>query len=199
MSVTQISAADTETGGTSAAGSSPLLTMIDAAMEPLPDPCLVVDAQCRILTANHAARHILQKRGRLLGRKLDALLEDQSLSAIVGSSFKSGQNVTSEVTLHLPDEGWRNGRRFKAVLTHLDNAGKPVIHIALLPDGPRPPPPPPPEGVLVRVRNPLAVLQGYIETLLDGVITDAAMLRQSLMAMRRQTEQIERLLLSGKE
>jgi signal transduction histidine kinase len=44
------------------------------------------------------------------------------------------------------------------------------------------------------MRNPLTILQGYLENLLDGVIRDPILRRQTLLTMRRHTLTIEKLM-----
>jgi len=45
-----------------------------------------------------------------------------------------------------------------------------------------------------RLGDPLTIIQGYLENLLDGVIQDPVVMRQCLAAMRRQAAQIQRIL-----
>ena len=47
---------------------------------------------------------------------------------------------------------------------------------------------------LQKLGDPLTIIQGYLENLLDGVIRDPVVMRQCLAAMQRQTTQIQRLV-----
>jgi signal transduction histidine kinase len=48
--------------------------------------------------------------------------------------------------------------------------------------------------VSIQLKNPLSIVQGYLENLLDGMISDPVLLRQSLLTMRKHTLQIERVI-----
>ena len=47
---------------------------------------------------------------------------------------------------------------------------------------------------MLQMKNPLSIVQGYLENMLDGVISDPGVMRQSLLTMRKHTLAIERLL-----
>jgi signal transduction histidine kinase len=48
--------------------------------------------------------------------------------------------------------------------------------------------------VSIQLKNPLSIVQGYLENLLDGMISEPVLLRQSLLTMRKHTLQIERVI-----
>lgn len=173
--------------------------LLEAVLEGLIHACLLVDGTDRILFSNEAAKHLLMPKGRMLGRKLETVLADRQLSQLVAESFESGRPGTLACALRLPGEAWRDDRHFIVEAVPLLLSGdRRLTRLALRPDEDADTAaktaPNPAADVLVQLRGPLTVVQGYLENLLDGMITDPVALRQSLLTMRRSTIQIERIL-----
>lgn len=173
--------------------------LLETVLEGLTHACLLVDGTDRILFSNEAAKALLVPKGRMLGRKLETVLADRQLSQLVAECYESGRPGTLSCALRLPGEAWRDDRHFivEAVPLML-TGGRRLTRLALRPDDEADTAaktaPNPAADVLFQLRGPLTVVQGYLENLLDGMITDPVALRQSLLTMRRSTIQIERIL-----
>ena len=181
------------------ANSTGVDALLETVLEGLAHACLLVDGTDRILFSNEAAKLLFMPKGRLLGRKLETVLADRQLSQLVGECYESGRAGSLACALRLPGEGWRDDRHFtvEAVLLPLSTDRR-LVRLALRPDEKADAEaravPNPAADVLFQLRGPLTVVQGYLENLLDGMITDPVALRQSLLTMRRSTIQIERIL-----
>ncbi len=173
--------------------------LLEAVLEGLMHGCLLVDGADRILFTNEAAKLILMPKGRLLGRRLETVLADRQLTQLAAECFASGRPITLACALRLPGEAWRDDRHFQVEAVPLElSSDRRLVRLALRPDEQADAEarvvPNPAADVLVQLRGPLTVVQGYLENLLDGMITDPVALRQSLLTMRRSTVQIERIL-----
>ena len=173
--------------------------LLEAVLEGLAHACLLVDGSDRILFSNEAAILLFMPKGRLLGRKLETVLADRQLSQLVGECYESGRTGSMACALRLPGEAWRDDRHFSVEAVPLAlSMDRRLVRLALRPDekadADSKTMPNPAADVLIQLRGPLTVVQGYLENLLDGMITDPVALRQSLLTMRRSTIQIERIL-----
>ncbi len=173
--------------------------LLETVLEGLMHACLLVDGTDRILFSNEAAKSLFMPKGRLLGRKLETVLADRQLSQLVSDCFTAGRSGSLACALRLPGEAWRDDRHFLVeAVPLLLSADRRLVRLALRPDEKADAEskaiPNPAADVLVQLRGPLTVVQGYLENLLDGMITDPVALRQSLLTMRRSTIQIERIL-----
>jgi signal transduction histidine kinase len=191
-----LSAAPLEPDSVPTAGSDALLETV---LEGLSHACLLIDPMDRILFANESAKLLFMPKGRLLGRKLETVLADRQLSQLVAESFGSARSRYLTCAIRLPGEAWRDDRHFIAeAVPVVLSAQRKLVRLALRPDEAADAAakvvPNPAADVLVQLRGPLTIVQGYLENLLDGMITDPVALRHSLMTMRRSTLQIERIL-----
>ena len=173
--------------------------LLETVLEGLAHGCLLIDGTDRIQFSNEAAKGIFMPKGRLLGRKLETVLADRQLTYLVSECFESGRTLTLACALRLPGEAWREDRHFLVEAVPLElSTDRRLVRLALRPDeqadAEAKTVPNPAADVLVQLRGPLTVVQGYLENLLDGMITDPVALRQSLLTMRRSTIQIERIL-----
>ncbi len=181
----------------------PVESFLEQALEGLDEGCLLLDSTDRIRFSNEAAKQMLKPKGRLLGRKLEALLADRGLSLLAAECFRTGRTAQGHFALRLPGEAWRDDRHLQATAAAVQ-LGESIkyVRLAIRPD---------PEAdaqskqqsapmsdTLLQLRGPLSIVQGYLENLLDGMITDPVALRHSLLAMRKSTVQIERTLESLK-
>src|SRR6188474_768250 len=64
-----------------------LLCMLDG----LSDACLVADADGRLRYANEAARELLHLRGRVVGRKLPAVLADRQALHVISEAGRTAR------------------------------------------------------------------------------------------------------------
>ncbi len=173
--------------------------LLETVLEGLVQACLLVDGMDRILFSNDAAKLLFMPKGRLLGRKLETVLADRQLSQLVAECHASGRAGMLSCALRLPGKAWRDDRHFVVEAVPLALGGeRRLVRLALRPDdeaeSAAKATPNPAADVLIQLRGPLTVVQGYLENLLDGMITDPVALRQSLLTMRRSTVQIERIL-----
>lgn len=166
-------------------------------LDGLAHPCIVSDATGRLRYANEAARDLLHLRGRVTGRKLQAVLADRHALQIVDESIKSGRPRSMETSLTFSSDG---ARQYEVSVMPVQVPGEEMLlRIALRPgessDGERDParadlnP-----DTVQRLGDPLTIIQGYLENLLDGAIRDPVVMRQCLSAMQRQAVQIQRIL-----
>lgn len=173
--------------------------LLETVLEGLAQACLLVDGSDRILFSNESAKLLFMPKGRLLGRRLEAVLADRQLSQLVAVCYTTGKPASLTCELRLPGEAWRDDRHFmvEAVPLMLSSERR-LVRLALKADeeadAASKAVPNPAADVLVQLRGPLTIVQGYLENLLDGMITDPVALRQSLLTMRRSTLQIERIL-----
>ncbi len=189
---------------------------MEQVMEGLSDACLLVDGTGRLLYVNSSAKNLLNPRGRILGRKLDAVLANRQLSMLAADVYHTGKPVFSRLAISMPGERWRDDHSFHLSLVPLwVTPTRRLVRIALRdaaerntvpapagnsasageePGGNVPAPPGQCGEVLTKMRNPLTILQGYLENLLDGVIKDPILMRQTLLTMRKHTLTIEKLM-----
>ncbi len=168
------------------------LTILDG----LTDPCIVSDGTGRLRYANEAARQLLHLRGRVTGRKLDAVLADRHALHTVEDSIKTGRPRSMTLALTFSSDG---ARHYEFSVTPVQPPGEDLLlRIVLRPceqenerATPRPELNP---DTVQRLGDPLTIIQGYLENLLDGAIRDPVVMRQCLSAMQRQAVQIQRIL-----
>jgi len=172
-----------------------LLQILDG----LSDACLVADPEGRLRYANEAARELLHLRGRVAGRKLPAVLADRQALQIISEAGRTERPRSMVIPLTLSSDGARNfticvipvlipgsGLLLRIALRRWEStgSGSESLHGATNSD------------TIQRLGDPLTIIQGYLENLLDGVIQDPVVMRQCLSAMRRQAAQIQRILAS---
>ena len=186
--------------------------LMEQVMEGLSDACMLVDGTGRLLYVNTVAKALLSAKGRLLGRKLDAVLAHRQLSMLAADVYHTGKPVFTRLDIALPGDRWREGRSFHVSLVPLwITPLRRLMRIALRDaareapaptvsgagscgETPQPAPPPQCSEAMSRMRNPLTILQGYLENLLDGAIKDPILLRQTLLTMRKHTLTLEKLM-----
>lgn len=173
--------------------------LLETVLEGLAHACLLLDGTDRILFSNEAAKQLFMPKGRLLGRKLETVLADRQLTQLVADCYETGRAGSLACALRLPGEAWRDDRHFTVEAVPVAVSGeRRLVRLALRPDEQADAEsktiPNPAADVLLQLRGPLTIVQGYLENLLDGMITDPVALRQSLLTMRRSTIQIERIL-----
>ena len=175
-------------------------------MEGLSDACLLVDGSDRIVYVNSASKLLLKPKGRILGRRLEAVLADRQLSMLASDCYHTGKPLFSSLTLALPGERWRENRQYHISLVPLWlTATRRLVRIALRGSSPdaeenragdatAPERIPECSETMLQLKDPLAIVQGYLENMLDEVISDPIVMRQTLLKMRKHTLNIERLL-----
>ncbi len=167
-------------------------------LQGLSDACLMITGTDRIIFANDSAKSLLRPKGRILGRKLESVLGDRKVSTLAADCTLSGRPAIARVTLQLPGDAWRDDRHFEvsAVPIRLSET-RCYVRIALRDDDEarrEAASADPFVDVSIQLKNPLSIVQGYLENLLDGMISEPVLLRQSLLTMRKHTLQIERVI-----
>jgi hypothetical protein len=187
---------------------------MEQVMEGLSDACMLIDGTGKMLYLNGAAKNLLSPKGRILGRKLDAILANRQLSMLAADVYHTGKPVFTKLEIAMPGARWRDGRSFHVSLVPLwINSTRRLVRIALRDtvlenirvsgtpaaqpsgdDSLSSAPPRQVSDIVMRLRNPLTILQGYLENLLDGAIKDSAVMRQTLLTMRKHALTIEKLM-----
>ena len=173
---------------------------LEQSLQGLTDNCLLISRSGSIVFANDAAKNLLSPKGRIVGRKLCALLGDHRPAALVESVFSSGQPVFTDLVLTPPAKGWREEHDYMLSIVPLDLApdrrlirfamkekekDKAAASAAVAGRG---------EEMALRLRNPLTVINGHIENIMEGAVSDMDSIHQSMRTMKRQTSVIERML-----
>ena len=175
-------------------------------MEGLSDACLLVDGTDRIIYVNSACKLLFRPKGRILGRRMETVLADRQLSMLASDSYHTGKPLFSSIALPLPGPRWRENNKFHISIVPLWlTPTRRLVRIALRVSNPdteqnniseaaAPERIPQCSETMLQLKNPLAIVQGYLENMLDGAISDPVASRQALLTMRKHTMAIERLL-----
>lgn len=174
-------------------GLSPMMHMLDG----LTDACMMVEPDGRMRYANEAARTLLRMKGRATGRKLAAVLADRQALEVFEDAAAAGRPRAAVLTLTLSSDGPRH-YTVSAVPVPVAGEGT-LLRVALCGTSATPAHVSSRNSdettvVLEKLGDPLSIIQGYLENLLDGVIKEPAVMRQCLSAMQRQASQMQRLL-----
>lgn len=174
-------------------------------LDALGESFLLVDANSRILFVNRAARLLFRGRD-LIGRTVQETFLDQRLAAALLRCLETGEATTTRVVL--PQQSSPLGDQEQRGM----NAW--VIDAARLTDSPADDPT---TRVVIRdvtsehqleqirkdfvanasheLRTPLAIINGYLENILDdGLLDDKELTRRFLGVMRKHTERISRIV-----
>jgi two-component system phosphate regulon sensor histidine kinase PhoR len=190
---------DVSSGGLIAAPQSAAgMQLLDAVVQALPDPLLVLSRQGNILASNGPAEEILG--GNLTGKPISLTVRSPVILDAVASVAATGFPVHAEFERQVPFE-----RRFDAFVTPVafsasegSEVSAPLVLIVLK-DLTR-------EQQLERMRadfvanashelrTPLASLLGFIETLQGPARSDAAARKKFLEMMRSQAGRMQRLI-----
>lgn len=165
-------------------------------LDGLSDACLVAGAGGKLCYANDAARELFHLKDRVTGRKLSLVLADRKALDLFDEASRAGRPRVRSLTLTLSGDG---SRTYLLSVVPVALPGGEMLRVALrrLDAAPSPPStdgPDPRMEVMQKLGDPLTIIQGYLENLLDGVIRDPVVMRQCLAAMQRQAGQIQRLL-----
>jgi hypothetical protein len=174
--------------------SSSVLTGVLRMLDSLTDACLVVEPDGRLRYANESARHLLRMKGRATGRKLTAVLAERHALEVFEDAVAAGRSRAAILPLTFSSDGPRHFT-ISAVPLEIPGEGT-FFRIALSAAGSPAPHPGSNDSAAVpeKLGDPLSIIQGYLENLLDGVIKEPAVMRQCLSAMQRQAMQMQRVL-----
>ena len=178
-------------------GQHQLTAEILSMLEGLSDACLVAGTDGKLCFTNGAARDLFHLKGRITGRKLSLVLADRQALELFDEAVRAGRSRMRCLALTLSGEGSRT--YLVSVVPVAIAGGEKLMRIALQRQAMsmepvNPASEDPRTQALQRLGDPLTIIQGYLENLLDGVIRDPVAMRQCLAAMQRQTTQIQRLL-----
>ena len=166
-------------------------------LEGLNEAYLIADTRGKLRYANQSARQLLGLKGRVAGRNLPHILSDKNTLQLVDEAAGSLRPRSGTVSLTLSRAGTE---QFNIAVHPLRPAGEEwLLRIALSKTENQKPEAdvaqdPAQAAGLEKLSDPLSIIQGYLENLLDGVIRDPVVMRQCLGAMQRQTSQIQRIL-----
>jgi two-component system phosphate regulon sensor histidine kinase PhoR len=177
----------------------------DQLLDALGDAFMLVDANARVLFANKAARTLFRGRD-LTGRTVQEAFLDQRLAAALMRCLETGEPTVTRAVL--PQQSSPLGDQERRGM----NAW--VIDAARLSDSPADDPT---TRVVIRdvtseyqteqirkdfvanasheLRTPLAIINGYLENLIDDdLLDDKELTRRFLKVMRKHTERISRIV-----
>jgi two-component system phosphate regulon sensor histidine kinase PhoR len=177
----------------------------DQLLDALGDAFMLVDANARVLFANKAARTLFRGRD-LTGRTVQEAFLDQRLAAALMRCLETGEPTITRAVL--PQQSSPLGDQERRGM----NAW--VIDAARLSDSPADDPT---TRVVIRdvtseyqteqirkdfvanasheLRTPLAIINGYLENLIDDdLLDDKELTRRFLKVMRKHTERISRIV-----
>jgi len=162
----------------------------------LTDICLIADAGGRILFANEAARNLLHLDGRVLGRKTFKVLSDKRALSVIDDAVRMKKPRSAVMHLTLSSVGQR---LYEVNVVPFESPGYGMlfrIAVALRETNSAPPEgaSSQPNDAVQALADPLSIIQGYLENLLDGDVKDPVVMRQCFGAMHRQTAQVQRIL-----
>ncbi len=171
-----------------------VLGCITVMLDGLTDACMIAESDGRMRYANEAARVLLRMKGRATGRKLTAVLAEKHALELFENATAAERPRAAVLALTLSSDG---ARSYTVSVVPLSIEGEGLFYrIALSPNSA----PVAQSGgnettaLLQKLGDPLSILQGYLENLLDGVIKEPAVMRQCLGAMQRQTAKMQRLI-----
>lgn len=184
-----------ETGGKESGN----LELVRALLGGLKDACLLLDGETRILYCNESAKELLMPDGRILGRKLDRIIQDRQLVGMTIQGLRERTVQHRKLTLSLPGRTPVPVVCVAAVLPlemqpeewvvrltlRLENSGNDGAGLAApLPD----------LELLPQLLGPLTVLQGHLENLLEDRLPGPIPIRESLVVMKRNVQRLIRIV-----
>lgn len=162
---------------------------------------LIVDAGQRVRLANDALHLMFDLKQPPINRTVLEVLHNPDLAGAIDRAFREVRSVVLEITVAPRIGEARNERHFRVNFTPLlpTEGGAPAGVLGVFND-----------VTDVRAleavrrefvanvshefRTPLAIIGGYVETLLDGAIDDRAMTERSLDTIRKHTERLNLLI-----
>ncbi|MBP7950020.1 MAG: PAS domain-containing protein [Verrucomicrobiales bacterium] len=175
--------------------------VLDAIFSGLGEACLLVSPQGEILYANEGAHEIFNASVTLLGRRLSQLVPDDRITAFVNRALHLKDGSVEDLFVVTVHPRGRREERYLMVNAAPVRDGvqaEPQIRVVMRDETRRQ------ETERIRrdfvtnasheLRTPLAIINGYLENLLEGVITDPAQVTRSLEIMRKHGERLARLV-----
>lgn len=169
----------------------------DLLLDALDEAFLLVDREARVLFANRAAHAMFPGRS-IVDRSLQDVLLERRLAGPILSCIETGEATTSRVILPSPsggDAAWvvdtarisetpDDAPEFRVVIRdvspehHTEQIRKDFV-----------------ANASHELRTPLAIINGYLENLIDdGLVNDPELTKRFLKVMRKHTERIARIV-----
>ncbi len=176
--------------------------LLDTLYAGLGDACLLLTPEGEILYANEGASDLFATGSGLQGRRLSQLLPDPRVPLLLERSLTLpvGAAVEDEFTITVLPRGRAEEHYFvfnAAVVNLPDQPGR-LVRLVVRDESRRQ------ETEQIRrdfvanasheLRTPLAIINGYLENLVEGDITDPTVVQHSLTVMKNHGERLERLV-----
>lgn len=175
--------------------------VLESVLEGLGDACLLINERREIVFANHETGSLFHTKERLEGRPVSDLIQDQRILAFLGRVGAGNRWREEEFRVALQSETGLEERHLvvSAAPVKLPGEEKPGhLRVVIRDETDRH------ETEQIRkdfvanasheLRTPLSIINGYLENLLDGVISEPAMVRKSLLTMQKHGERIARIV-----
>jgi len=175
--------------------------VLDSIFAGLGEACLLVSKDGEILYANEGAHEIFDASVTLLGRRLSQLMPDERVTEFVSRAISLKEGSLEDlfvVTVH--PRGRREERYLMVNAAPFRDSedAPPQIRVVMRDETRRQ------ETEQIRrdfvanasheLRTPLAIINGYVENLIEGVITEPAQVAKSLQIMQKHGERLARLV-----
>jgi PAS domain S-box-containing protein len=175
--------------------------LLNSILAGLGDACLLVKRDGEILYANEGADALLGSQYGVQGRRLAQLIPDEQITKFVQEAFTltdGSQQDAFNVTVH---PGGRKEERcliVNAAPVHLPGDNEPRVRVVISDETRKR------ETEQIRrdfvanasheLRTPLAIINGYLENLLEGVIDDPVHTTKALTTMKKHGDRLARLV-----
>ena len=167
----------------------------------LGDACLLVAEDGQILYANEGAGNLFATQSALIGRRLGQILPDPRVSQFITKAFAMESGTLEDefvITVHPRGRTEERYFVFNAAPVHVLNQDYKQLRLVVRDETRRQ------ETEQIRrdfvtnasheFRTPLAIINGYLENLLDGDIDDGEAIRRTLSTMQKHGERLAHLV-----
>ena len=167
----------------------------------LGDACLLVAEDGEILYANEGAGDLFATQSALIGRRLGQILPDPRVSQFIARAFAMESGTLEDefvITVHPRGRTEERYFVFNAVPVRVLNQDDKQVRLVVRDETRRQ------ETEQIRrdfvtnasheLRTPLAIINGYLENLLDGDIDDGEATRRTLSTMQKHGERLAHLV-----
>jgi signal transduction histidine kinase len=182
-------------------GSRSSADLLESLYAGLGDACLLVTSAGEILYANEGASDLLGSSSGIVGRRLSQVIPDPRVSELITSAMAQKQGtLEDEFSISVMPRGRSEERYFvfNAAAVNLPDQPELLVRLVVRDETRRQ------ETEQIRrdfvanasheLRTPLAIINGYLENLVEGTITDPVAVNKSLNVMQKHGERLERLV-----
>jgi PAS fold len=167
--------------------------LFSAMLDHLSDPCLIVEPDGRMRYANEAARGLLHMKGRATGRRLSEVVAENQVLDLFAAAVTAARPRAAMLALAFTSQGPRH-YVVSAAPVPLETGLFYRLALSPVKEPLRLPGPEKNEAMLHQLGDPLSIMLGYLENLLDGVIQQPAEVRKCHLTMHRQALQMKKVL-----